>query len=130
MKAAVALLLLLASSAAAAAPLTVRIGEDWVFTVRDGDPTKPRKVAATAKPAKGQVMVSVRRLFGTSLIATNNSGVAYRFRAELLSGGKAITAKSCSLPADGKPVLEQWPQKAEAVRIGRFVRAADDGSCP
>ena len=130
MKTAVAMLLLVASSAAAAAPLTVRPGENWVFTISGGHPANARKVVATAKPARGQVMVSVRHLFGTTLFATNNSGVAYNFRAELLRGGKAVAAKSCALRADAKPVLEQWSQKADAVRIGKFVRAPDDGSCP
>ncbi len=129
MKALIALLLL-ASASATAAPLTVRTGESWIFSVRNGDPAAARKVAASTKPAKGQVMISVRRLMGTSMIVTNNSGTAYVFRAELLKGGKAITAKSCALPARPDPVLEQWPQQADAVRISQFKPAPRDGSCP
>ena len=72
MKALVALLLLL-GSAATASPLTVRTGETWVFSVRNGDPAGARKVAGSARPAKGQIKVSVRRLMGTSMFVTNNS---------------------------------------------------------
>ena len=130
MKMLAALLLLLASATASAAPLTVRAGETWVFSVRNGDPAGARKVAATARPAKGQIMVSVRRLFGTSMTVTNNSGSAWLFRAELLKGGKALTAKSCTLPAKPGPLLEQWQQQADAVRISQFRPAPKDGSCP
>ena len=130
MRSAVAALLLLAGSAASAAPLTVAAGESWIFVVRNGDPAGARKVAPSAKPAKGQIMVSLRRLMGTSMFVTNNSGTAYVFRAELLNRGKAVAAKSCTLPAKSAPVLEQWQQQADAVRIGRFQRTAEDGSCP
>ena len=129
MKALAALLLLL-GSAATAAPMTVRTGETWVFSVRNGDPAAARKIPATAKPGKGQIKVSVRRLMGTSMIVTNNSGTAYVFHAELLKGGKALAAKSCALPAKPDPVLEQWPQQADAVRISHFKPAPKDGSCP
>ena len=130
MRAAVAIALFLAPFAAQAGPLTVRAGESWVFSVRGGEPANARRVAASAKPAKGQIMVSLRRLMGTSLFVTNNSGAAWVFRAELLKGGKAVAAKSCTLPAKPAPVLEQWPQQADAVRIGRFQPAPKDGSCP
>ena len=123
-------LLLLAGSAATAAPLTIKAGETWFFSVRNGDPANARKAPATANPAKGEVKVSVRRLMGTSMIVTNNSGKAYIFRAELLKGGKPLTAKSCALPAKPEPVFEQWPQQADAVRIGQFKPAPKDGSCP
>ena len=127
---AIAALLLLASASATAAPLTVRTGETWVFSVGNGDPVAARKIAPSAKPAKGQVKVSVRRLMGTSMIVTNNSGSAYIFRAELLKGGKAVGAKSCTLPAKPDPVFEQWQQQADAVRISQFRPAPKDGSCP
>ena len=127
---AIAALLLLAGSAATAAPLTIKTGESWVFSVRAGEPTGARKVTSSAKPTHGQIMISVRRLMGTSMIVTNNSGAAWVFRAELLKGGKAAGAKSCTLPAKPDPVLEQWPQPADAVRISQFKPAPKDGSCP
>ena len=129
MKALVGLLLSLGASATAA-PLTVRAGETWVFSVRNGDPAGARKVAASAKAAKGQIKVSVRRLMGTSMFVTNNSGTAYVFRAQLLKDGKPVAAKSCTLPAKPHPVLEQWQQHADAVRISQFKPAPKDGSCP
>ena len=130
MKAVFACLLLALSTATSAAPLTVKTGESWSFSIRNGDPVEARKVAGTAKPAKGQIMVSVRRLMGTSMIVTNSSGTAYVFRAELLKGGKTLTGKSCTLPAKPDPIFEQWKEEADAVRIGQFKPAPKDGSCP
>ena len=130
MKTLFAALLLMAASATAAAPLTVAASESWVFSIYKGEPANPRKVAANARPGKGQVLVSVRRLMGTSMFVTNNSGAAWVFRAELLKGGKAVAAKSCTLPAARGPLLEQWQQQADAVRISQFKPALKDGSCP
>ena len=127
-----ALLLLSAlsiSTAATAEPLTIRMGESWIFSVKDGQPASARKVGASAKPAKGQIMASVRAFLGTSMVVTNNSPIAYTFRAELLSGGKTTAARSCTLPANARPTFEQWPEKAEAVRIGGFKPATADGRC-
>lgn len=129
MKLVVAAILLASASAAHSAPLTVHTGESWVFTVENGEPANGRKVQSSARPGKGQLMISVRALFGTNMIVTNNSPVAYTFRAELLRGGKVTAARPCDLPAKGGPILEQWPQKAEAVRIGHFKKAGSQGRC-
>jgi hypothetical protein len=128
MRAAVALLLL-AAAPAQAAPLTVKTGETWVFTVKDGQPASARKVASSAKPAKGQIVVAVRAMMGTTMIVTNNSPVAYTFRAELLRGGKSVAARPCTLPANARPIFEQWQEKADAVRIGAFKVSKADGLC-
>jgi hypothetical protein len=122
-------LLLIAASPAQAAPLTVRMGESYVFTIKDGHPANARKVPSNAKPGKGQISVSVKPLGGTSMFMTNNSPVAYTFRAEILQGGKAVNARPCTLPANGRPIFEQWQQKADAVRIGSFKPANADGRC-
>jgi hypothetical protein len=124
-----AAMLLAAAPAASAAPLTVHAGESWLFTVRNGEPANARKVQATAKPARGEVMASVRSLFGTMLIVTNNSAVGYKFTAELLPGTNISTVRTCLLPPGGKPTLEQWGQKADAVRIGNFRATANEGLC-
>ena len=124
-----AALLLLAAAPVQAAGLTVRIGETWFFTIMDGEPADARPVSPSAKIPKGQIKVAVRALAGTSMVVTNNSPIAYTFRAELLSGGKAILARSCTLPANARPTFEQWQQKAEAVRIGSFKPASADGRC-
>jgi hypothetical protein len=124
-----AALLLVAASSANAQGLTVRTWESWVFTVRNGEPANTRKVDAEAKPAPGQIMVTARALFGTNMIVTNNSATAYTFRAELLQGGKAIATRPCDLPANAQPILEQWPQKADAVRISHFQGAPRGGRC-
>ena len=128
MRGAVALLLL-AAAPAQAAPLTVKTGETWVFNVKDGQPASARKVASSAKPAKGQIMVAVRAMMGTTMIVTNNSPVAYTFRAELLRGGKSVAARPCTLPANARPIFEQWQEKADAVRIGAFKVSKADGLC-
>jgi hypothetical protein len=122
-------ILIAAAPAAQAAPLTVHAGESWMFAVRKGEPVNAHKVDASAKPARGQIMVTVRSAFGTNMVMTNNSPVPYTFRAELLVDGKSVGARPCDLPANAKPILEQWPQKAEAVRISRFKQAGPGGRC-
>ena len=129
MKILLAAMLLAAASTAHAAPLTVRAGESWLFTVRNGQPANARKTQATAKPAKGELMVTVRALFGTALIATNNSGIGYKFSAELLPARNMTAVRTCVLPAGGKPTLEQWEQKAAAVRLSNFRATTNEGVC-
>lgn len=128
-RAALGIAVLAFSTAAVAAPLTVAMGESWVFTVADGQPSGARKVRSDAKPAKGQLMVTVRSMLGTSMLVTNNSRVSYTFSAELIRGGKASAARSCVLPANGKPMLEHWEQGADAVRIGNFRASGTEGRC-
>jgi hypothetical protein len=128
MKLAVALLFVVTTPAQAAG-LTVKMGETWFFSVKNGEPANARRVAPSAKIPKGQIKVSVRPLMGTSMIFTNNSPIAYTFRAELLSGGKATVARSCTLPANARPAFEQWQEKAESVRISGFKAATADGRC-
>ena len=122
-------LLLLAAMPAQAAPLAVRTGETWLFAVKNGEPAQARKVPASAKIPKGQIKVSVRAMLGTAMTVTNNSPVAYTFKAELLSGGKATVGRSCTLPPGARPAFEQWEQKADAVRISKFKIANADGRC-
>ena len=124
-----AALLLFAAVPAQAAPLTVRTGETWAFILKNGQPVGAHKVASSAKPATGQIIVSVRAVMGTTMTVTNNSRVAYTFRAELLRGGKAVAARPCTLPANAKPIFEQWKEKADAVRLSAFKRTDADGLC-
>ena len=128
MKAALMLLLLVAAPVQAA-PLTVKTGETWIFTIRNGEPAKARRVTPSARIAKGQIKVSVRALMGTTMSVTNNSPIAYTFRAELLQGGKVVAPRPCTLPANARPIFEQWKEKADAVRIGNFTPASADGLC-
>jgi|SRR5580765_6137922 len=123
------LALALSASSPAAAPLTVPVGENWIFAIDHGQPAHARKVTEKAKPAKGEVKVSIRALFGTMMTITNNSATGYTFKAELVGAdGKAATARTCSLPPGNQPALESWPQKATAVRIGDF-KPAKGGRC-
>ena len=124
-----AFLMIALATAAQASPLTVRPGESWLFTVKDGQPVDARRAEATAKPSKGQVMVTVRAVFGTTMVATNNSATGYIFNAELMSGTKATAARTCTLPAGNKPILEQWDRKADSVRISNFRAAGNEGRC-
>ena len=126
---ALALRLLAAAAPAQSAGLTVKTGETWFFTIKNGEPANARRVAPSAKIPKGQIKVAVRPLMGTSMVVTNNSPIAYTFRAELLSGGKATVARSCTLPANARPAFEQWQERAEAVRITGFKAATADGRC-
>jgi len=126
----IAFALLASSTLAAATPLTVRTGETWLFAVKNGEAVNARRVRGPATPRKGEFAVTVRPMIGTTMFITNNSGVGYTLRAELLSGGKAKMARACTVPATGKPVLESWIQKADAVRLSNFKPSKDAGSCP
>lgn len=117
------------STAASAAPLTIHPGETWIFTIAEGQPAKAHKAKATAKPGKGELVATARAFLGTTLVVTNNSGVAFTYNAELLSGGKASAARSCTLPANGAPTLEYWDEKADSVRIGNFRATGTEGRC-
>ena len=124
-----ALLLAAATTAAPAKPLTVKMGESWAFRISKGEPVQPRKVASTAKPAKGEIIVTARSFLGTMLTAVNGTGRGWTFKAELVNGGKASPARTCTLPASTAPTMEQWQGKqAQAVRISKFV-PADGGKC-
>ena len=122
-------LLLLAAAPAQATGLTVRTGETWLFTIKNGQPANARKVTPSAKIAKGQIKVSLRAMMGTTMIVTNNSPIAYTFRAELLQSGKVIAPRPCTLPANAKPIFEQWKEKTNAVRVSNFTAASADGLC-
>jgi len=130
--AALALLTLLTSAplSAKSPSLTVKTGESWVFAIQGGQPVKARKVAASAKPGKGQVMVTVRPMMGTTMTITSNNPQAYTYKAELIGGAKAVPIRSCQLPANNRLSFENWPQKAVAVRLSDFKVATKDGACP
>jgi hypothetical protein len=72
MRAAIFALSLLSAAPVAAKPLTVRTGETWVFAIANGQPVKARKVAASTKPAPGQVVVTVKSMMGTTMTITSN----------------------------------------------------------
>ena len=117
------------SAMATAAPLTVRPGETWLFKIDRGQPTRAQPARSDTPSPRGQVKVSVRAAFGTMMTITNNSAQAYTFDAQLIgSGGKAVAARSCTLPPKNQPTLENWPQKAAAVRIGNF-KPTKGGNC-
>ena len=121
---------LVAATPAIAAPLTVRAGESWVFSIQRGEPVRARRVKPGAKPASGQIKVTVIAGLGTSMTVTNYSRTAYTFRAELIGAPSAPKARTCTLPAGRNPVLEYWPAKARAVRLSRFRVASAAGNCP
>jgi hypothetical protein len=125
------LLALVAASPLAAKPLTVRIGETWVFSVSKGQPTKARKADAKTSPAPGEMKVSLSALMGTTMTIANNSKFDYAYRATLaLPDGKAGPAKSCAVPATGKLAIEHWSQKVAAVRLSDFKPAPAGSLCP
>ena len=108
-------------TSALAASLTVQPGESWLFRVAHGRPVKAQRVAAAAAPSPGQIKLTAKRMMGTLITLTNNSRVAYTYRATLVgSDGKAIVAKSCVLPAGNRLAMESWPQVAVAVRVSDF----------
>ena len=126
-------LIALAPVAAAApahrGPLTVPVGETWLFTLDHGEPVHARKAQASAKPGPGEVKVTLRALLGTMMTISNNSPQGYTFQAVLIGAdGKAVTARTCTLPAGNQPALESWPRKAAGVRIFDFGPATG-GRC-
>ena len=122
------LALVAVSTAASAAPLTVRMGESWAFAIEKGEPAHAHRVAANAKPARGEIKATLRAVAGTTLTLTNNSATAYTYRAQLV--GTSAKARTCALPANMQPSLEYWPQKATAVILGDFKPTKDAGNCP
>jgi len=118
------------ASQAAAAPLTVPVGQSVIFKLSNGQPAKARRVAPAERPASGEIKVTVSALMGTTMTLTNNSPVAYTFRAELVGGPPSkANRRTCTLPPK-LPTLESWPAKARAVRLSNFKVASKDGSCP
>jgi hypothetical protein len=124
-----ALALALASAPALAGPLTVHTGETWLFALDHGEPVHARKADAKASPTSGEVKITVHALFGTMMTISNNSPKGYTFEAQLIDAdGRAVTARTCTLPPGNQPALENWPQKAAAVRIFDF-KPATGGRC-
>lgn len=129
----IGLSLLLAAPPLAAAPepgLTVKTGESWTFSLFRGQPVKARKASPNAKPAPGQIHVTVRSLLGTTMTISSNNPTALTYRAELIGADRPVTARSCALPADGRLSFESWPQKAAAIRLSNFKLAPKGGACP
>ena len=114
-----------------AKPLTVRMGETWVFAVRGGSPVKARKVTVTTASALGQFKVSLQPMLGSTMTMTNNSRFDYAYRATLiLPTGKPGAAKACAVPANGRVAIEQWTRPISAVRLDRFRPAPAGSLCP
>ena len=126
-----ALLAMLAASPVSANPLTVRMGETWLFTVAKGQPAKARKVAAKAAPSPGEMKVTLSALMGTTMTISNNSKFDFAYRAALvLPGGRIGPAKSCAVPANGRLAIEHWKQRVAAVRLSDFKPAPAGSLCP
>jgi hypothetical protein len=115
----------------AAKPLTVRMGETWLFAVRGGLPVDARKVAGKTAPGPGQFKVSLQPMLGSTMMMTNNSRFDYAYRATLvLPTDKPGAAKSCAVPANGRVAIEQWTMPIAAVRLDRFKPAPAGSLCP
>ena len=129
-----AFLILLAPSPLWAKPagLTVRQGETWIFAISRGQPVRARRVDPAEEPERGEVHVTLSAMMGTTMTITNNNSISYTYRAELLGAGskKAPPSRTCALPAKGRLAIENWPQKASAVRLSNFKPAPSGGSCP
>jgi hypothetical protein len=125
-----ALLLAATPLQAEAAGLAVKSGETWVFSLSGGQPVKARKASANAKPAAGQIVVTVRTMMGTTMTIASNNPKPYTYKAELIGGEKRVPMRSCTLPANSRLSFENWPQKAAAVRLSDFKVATKDGACP
>jgi len=125
-----ALLLAASPIAAKSASLTVKTGETWVFSIQGGQPVRARKVDPSVRLLRGQVLVTVRSMMGTTMTISSNNPVGYTYKAELIDAGKRIADRACTLPAERRVSFEHWPQTAEAVRLSNFQPAPDGGNCP
>jgi len=129
--ASLAFLALLAASPLSAKPLTVHLGETWLFSVANGQPARARKGDAKAAPASGEMKVTLSGMMGSMLTISNNSKYDYSYRATLvLPGGKAGPAKSCAVPANGRMAMEHWKERVDAVRLSDFKPAPAGSLCP
>jgi hypothetical protein len=124
-------LTLLAAAPVSAKPLTVRMGETWVFAVARGQPVRARKVTVAASPAPNEFKVSVQPMMGTTMTISNNSKYDYAYRALLVtSDGKTGASKLCAVPAHGRIAIEHWPKPVAAVRLSDFRPAPAGSLCP
>ena len=110
--------------------LTVRTGETWIFSIQGGQPVRARKVDPSIRLLRGQVLVTVRSMMGTTMTISSNNPVGYTYKAELIGAGRRISDRACTLPAERRVSFEHWPQTAEAVRLSNFQPAPDGGNCP
>ena len=131
-KATLALFALLASAPlpAKSSSVTVPTGESWVFSIQGGQPVRARKVDPSVRLLRGQVLVTVRTMMGTTMTISSNNPEGYTYKAELIGAGKSISDRACTLPAERRVSFEHWPQTAEAVRLSNFLPAPDGGNCP
>ena len=126
------LALLLAASPvpASAEALTIKTGETWQFSLFRGQPVRAHKASPDAKPARGQIQVTVRSILGTTMTISSNNPISFTYQAELIGADKPAAARSCALPPDGRLSFETWPQKADAIRLSDFKVAPKGGACP
>jgi hypothetical protein len=128
---AASLALLGASPLAAKSPgLTIKPGETWEFALSKGQPVAARKTSPTTDPREGRIRVTLRSMMGTTLTIVSNIPRPYTYTAELIGGTRTVPARSCTLPAGGRLSFENWPQKADAVRLSNFRPSKREGSCP
>jgi hypothetical protein len=126
-----AFLALLTAAPVVAKPLTVRMGETWVFTVATGQPANARKVDGKASPAPGEIKVTVQPVMGTTMSLINNSKFDYAYRAMFIQPNGTIgLSKTCAVPANGRLAMEHWPQPVAAVRLSDFKPAPAGSLCP
>jgi len=113
----------------AAKPLSVPVGESWVFKLKDGDPVHAHRISPAGRPKEGEIKVVTSKMLGTMITVTNNSPTSYTFKAELVGAapGKG-DARTCTLPGGAKPALESWPVEAKAVRLSAF-KPTTGGRC-
>ena len=125
------LLAMLSASPVSAKPLTVRMGETWVFSVANGQPSKARKVDGKVAPGRGEMKVTLQPMMGTTMTVSNNSKFDYAYRATLIMpDGKTGRAKSCAVPANGRLAIEHWPDRVAAVRLSDFKSEPAGSLCP
>ena len=110
--------------------VTVRMGETWIFQLKDNRPVNARKAGADEKPATGDLVVTLSEAGGQTMMrVVNNTPEFINYHAFLIAaeGQHAKTRTSvCTLLSNGRSAFESWPYPVAAVQLTDFAKA-DEG---
>ena len=106
----------------------IQLGETWLFQLDQGRPINARKVDANAKPAVGELFVTLRPQLGTTMVIANNSAKFYNYRALMMRrpGDRAEATSVCTVMSNGRMGFENWPYPIAAIHLSDFTQAPEN----
>jgi hypothetical protein len=108
--------------------VVVQSGESWIFKLDQGQPVDARKVDGEARPATGEILVTLGGRNGTMMTVTNNTDKFYNYHAFMLrrpdETGKPTSV--CTLMSNGRMAFENWPYVIPAMRLSDFTEVAEN----